>query len=164
MSGVLCCAVLCVCYSYKMLYQVMLLAQLPLATFATVMLAGHVIGRAAGVALAASLAPVTDQGLGAKVAGRGGTATAVLCSIAAVAAAVLAAGWWFWAPLVAGVRESIVRYAQPSTADAVQIRSASLGLRSEVLGAVAVAIREAGYHSDAVAGGPHAQGQALHVV
>lgn len=68
------------------------------------------------------------------------------------------------APLVDGVRESIVRYAQPSTADAVQIRSASLGLRSEVLGAVAVAIRQAGYHSDAVAGGPHAQGQALHVV
>lgn len=63
----------------SLLYQVMLLAQLPLATFATVMLAGHVIGRAAGVALAASLAPVSDQRLGAKVAGRGGTATAVLC-------------------------------------------------------------------------------------
>ena len=112
----------------SLLYQVMLLAQLPLATFATVMLAGHVIGRAAGVALAASLAPVSDQGLGAKVAGRGGTATAVLCSSAAVAAAVLAAGWWFWAPLVAG---AVVIVATRALA-----RAKLGGLTGDVLGAV----------------------------
>ncbi len=112
----------------SLLYQVMLLAQLPLATFATVLLAGHVIGRAAGVALAASLAPVSDQGLGAKVAGRGGTATAVLCSIAAVAAAVLAAGRWFWAPLVAG---AVVIVATRALA-----RAKLGGLTGDLLGAV----------------------------
>ncbi len=112
----------------SLLYQVMLLAQLPLATFATVLVAGHVIGRAAGVALAASLAPVSDQGLGAKVAGTGGAPTVVLCSVTAIAAAVLAAGWWFWAPLVAGV---VVIVATRALA-----RAKLGGLTGDVLGAV----------------------------
>ena len=48
-------------------------------------------------------------------------------------------------PLADGVRESIRRYAQPSSAAAVEVRTAELGLRSELMGAVAVACREAGY-------------------
>ena len=42
-------------------------------------------------------------------------------------------------PLVAGVRESIDRYAQPATAEAVQVLAAGLGARSELMGAVALA-------------------------
>jgi predicted NBD/HSP70 family sugar kinase len=42
-------------------------------------------------------------------------------------------------PLVAGVRESIDRYAQPAAAEAVQVLAARLGARSELLGAVALA-------------------------
>lgn len=43
-------------------------------------------------------------------------------------------------PIVSGVRESIDRYAQPATAAAVTIRTAELGTRAELLGAVATAI------------------------
>ena len=43
-------------------------------------------------------------------------------------------------PFVAGVREAIDRRAQPAVAEAVTIRAAALGLRSELLGAVAVAV------------------------
>lgn len=39
-----------------------------------------------------------------------------------------------------GVKESLDRYAQPATADAVAVRTAGLGQRSEVMGAIAVAI------------------------
>src|SRR5438876_10967976 len=42
-------------------------------------------------------------------------------------------------PLVAGVRESIDRYAQPAAAEAVQVLAAGLGARSELMGAVALA-------------------------
>jgi predicted NBD/HSP70 family sugar kinase len=42
-------------------------------------------------------------------------------------------------PLVAGVRESIDRYAQPAAAGAVQVLAAGLGARSELMGAVALA-------------------------
>jgi predicted NBD/HSP70 family sugar kinase len=42
-------------------------------------------------------------------------------------------------PLVAGVRESIDRYAQPAAAEAVQVLVAGLGARSELMGAVALA-------------------------
>src|SRR5215475_834550 len=41
--------------------------------------------------------------------------------------------------LVAGVRESIDRYAQPAAAEAVQVLAAGLGARSELMGAVALA-------------------------
>jgi predicted NBD/HSP70 family sugar kinase len=40
-------------------------------------------------------------------------------------------------PLVAGVRESIDRYAQPAAAEAVRVLTAGLGARSELMGAVA---------------------------
>jgi predicted NBD/HSP70 family sugar kinase len=42
-------------------------------------------------------------------------------------------------PFAGGVRESIDRSAQPAVAEAVEIRTAELGLRSELLGAVATA-------------------------
>lgn len=42
-------------------------------------------------------------------------------------------------PLVAGVRESIDRYSQPAAAEAVEVCTAALGARSELLGAVALA-------------------------
>lgn len=44
------------------------------------------------------------------------------------------------APLLAGIRESIDRYAQPAAADAVRIRTAELGLRAELVGAIATAL------------------------
>ena len=43
------------------------------------------------------------------------------------------------APLVAGVRESIDRYAQSAAAAAVTIHPAALGLRAELVGAIAIA-------------------------
>ncbi|MFJ2955553.1 ROK family protein [Streptomyces sp. NBC_00669] len=43
------------------------------------------------------------------------------------------------APLVAGVRESVDRYAQPASAQAVSVRSGLLGQRAELLGAMATA-------------------------
>lgn len=46
---------------------------------------------------------------------------------------------------VDGVRESIGRYAQPKSVQSLQVRCAQLGLRSELLGGIAVANREAGY-------------------
>ena len=42
-------------------------------------------------------------------------------------------------PLVAGVRESVDRYAQPAAAGAVEVLAAGLGARSELMGAVALA-------------------------
>ena len=45
--------------------------------------------------------------------------------------------------LVAGVRESVDRYAQPNTAAAVRVVSAALGERAEITGAVAMAIARA---------------------
>jgi hypothetical protein len=46
-------------------------------------------------------------------------------------------------PFARGVRESIDRSAQPAVAEAVDIRIAQLGLRSELLGAVATAAQAA---------------------
>ncbi|WP_371502363.1 ROK family transcriptional regulator [Kitasatospora sp. NBC_00374] len=43
------------------------------------------------------------------------------------------------APLVAGVRESIDRYAQPAVADAVEVRVSALGVRAELHGALVAA-------------------------
>jgi predicted NBD/HSP70 family sugar kinase len=49
-------------------------------------------------------------------------------------------------PLLAGVRESIDSYARPAIAAAVQVRTAGLGPRSELLGAVALAIQRTAAH------------------
>jgi predicted NBD/HSP70 family sugar kinase len=43
-------------------------------------------------------------------------------------------------PLLDGIRESVHRYAQPSVADAVEVKSGVLGERAEVLGALALVI------------------------
>jgi predicted NBD/HSP70 family sugar kinase len=43
-------------------------------------------------------------------------------------------------PLLDGIRESVHRYAQPSVADAVEVRPGVLGERAEVLGALALVI------------------------
>jgi hypothetical protein len=40
---------------------------------------------------------------------------------------------------VAGVRESVDRYAQPASAQAVSVRSGLLGRRAELFGALATA-------------------------
>ena len=52
----------------------------------------------------------------------------MLCSVSAVAAAVLAARWWFWAPLLAG---AVVIAATRALA-----RAKLGGLTGDVLGAV----------------------------
>jgi predicted NBD/HSP70 family sugar kinase len=43
-------------------------------------------------------------------------------------------------PLVAGIRESVDRYAQPAAAQKVRIATADLGLRAELMGAIATAL------------------------
>jgi predicted NBD/HSP70 family sugar kinase len=43
-------------------------------------------------------------------------------------------------PLLAGIRESITQYAQPAAAEAVRVRVGELGLRAELLGAIATAL------------------------
>ena len=48
-------------------------------------------------------------------------------------------------PRVDGVRESINRYAHAGAAESLEIKTTQLGLRSELLGAVAVACQEAAY-------------------
>lgn len=48
-------------------------------------------------------------------------------------------------PLVEGVRESINLYAQPAAAAVVEVRTAQLGLRAELMGAVAQASQRALY-------------------
>lgn len=48
-------------------------------------------------------------------------------------------------PLVDGVREPINRYAHAGAAESLEIKTTRLGLRSELLGAVAVACQEAAY-------------------
>lgn len=47
------------------------------------------------------------------------------------------------APVIAGAREAIDRYAQPATARAVVVRRAQLGLRAELLGAAWAAVEQA---------------------
>jgi adenosylcobinamide-GDP ribazoletransferase len=74
--------------------RVALLAPLDLRLFAAADAAGHVLGRAAGVAIAATLSPVGDQGLGAKVIGPAGPVTAVGVTGTSLAAAVLGGRTW----------------------------------------------------------------------
>ncbi len=53
-------------------------------------------------------------------------------------------------PVIDGVRESIGRYTSPLLGGAMEIRTAELGLRSELMGAVAAACRDALYISDSM--------------
>ncbi|GAA2787892.1 ROK family transcriptional regulator [Kitasatospora paracochleata] len=47
------------------------------------------------------------------------------------------------APLVAGVRESVDRYAQPVSVGAVDVRASALGLKAELYGAITAAAEQA---------------------
>lgn len=78
-----------------------LLAGFDLIGFARLVFAGHVIGRAAGLAMAALLPAASDQGHGAKVAGPLGWGGAIVAAITTLAVLVVACGIWFWVPLAA---------------------------------------------------------------
>ncbi|HEY8471147.1 MAG TPA: adenosylcobinamide-GDP ribazoletransferase [Natronosporangium sp.] len=82
-----------------LLLRIGLLVPLDLLDVARVLVAGHVIGRAAPLVLAAWLPPARSEGQGVRmsVVNRGG---AVLAAATVTVAAVAAAGWW--APAVVG--------------------------------------------------------------
>ena len=69
-----------------------------------------------------------------------GRALADLCNSLNPQAVVVGGSLGTSASLVAGIRASIDRYAQPDTAAAVQVVSGELGDRAEVVGAVSLAI------------------------
>ncbi|CAN5319595.1 adenosylcobinamide-GDP ribazoletransferase [soil metagenome] len=112
----------------SLLLRVALLAPLPLDVFAQAVVAGHVLGRAAGVLLAGALPPVADQGLGAKVIGPRGAGTWLAVGLQAVAVAAWAVGWSLWLPLaVALLAVALVRRTA---------RRRLGGLTGDLLGAV----------------------------
>jgi adenosylcobinamide-GDP ribazoletransferase len=76
---------------------VALLAPLDLAGFARALVCGHVVGRAAMLALAARL-PAAAPGRGAEVVGRPGRAGAAVAAALVTGTLVLATG--LWAPLI----------------------------------------------------------------
>lgn len=76
--------------------RVSLLTPLTLAAFAAAEMASQILGRSAGVAMAAVLPPVSDHGLGAKVVGPAGIVTAAVVGVTSVAAALVGAGRWWW--------------------------------------------------------------------
>lgn len=84
-------------------FRITLLAPLDLVTFARAVVAGHVLGRTAGVLLAATLRPVSDQGLGAKVIGPAGRWTGIAVALASVVVAAVTAREWLLLPLLATV-------------------------------------------------------------
>ena len=69
-----------------------------------------------------------------------GRALADLCNSLNPQAVVVGGSLGTSASLVAGIRASIDRYAQPDTAAAVQVVSGELGDRAEIIGTVALAI------------------------
>ena len=99
-----------------------------------------------GLTVRAMLELAADGGHGArrviKDAGRAiGRAVADLCNslnpeAIVVGGVVGTAG----TPLLEGIRESVDRYAQPGTAQAVRVTAAELGERAEVLGALTLAL------------------------
>jgi predicted NBD/HSP70 family sugar kinase len=94
-----------------------------------------------------SLANVSDDAIASRVviqAGRTlGRVLADICNCLNPGAIVLGGELGIAGdPILVGVRESIERYAQPATAQAVDLRCAELGLRSELMGAVATAIQQ----------------------
>lgn len=112
----------------SLLLRVALLGPLPLDVFAQAVVAGHVLGRAAGVLLAGTLPALADQGLGAKVIGPRGAGTWLAVGLQSVAVAVWAVGWSLWLPLaVALLAVALVRRTA---------RRRLGGLTGDLLGAV----------------------------
>ena len=107
--------------------RVSLLASLDLRQFATAELAAHVLGRAAGVVVAATLPPVGHQGIGAKVIGPTGVITAAGVAMASLLAAVAGAGRWW--PILVGVSGAAVCLVRSSA------RRLIGGLTGDLLGA-----------------------------
>jgi adenosylcobinamide-GDP ribazoletransferase len=83
-----------------MLLRITLLAPLDLVGVARVLVAGHVIGRAAPLLLASWLPPARTDGLGLRL-GRPRRGGAVLAAVTVVVSAVAAAGMWAAMPLLA---------------------------------------------------------------
>jgi adenosylcobinamide-GDP ribazoletransferase len=83
------------------LLRVTLLAQLDLGGVARALVAGHVIGRAAPLVLAAWLPPARADGLGTRL-GTPPTSGVVLATVTVGVAAVTATGLWGAVPLVSG--------------------------------------------------------------
>lgn len=105
-----------------------LLMGVDLAGFARLALAGHVTGRAAGVALSGLLPAARDQGHGAQAAGALGPGGALVAAGTTLAVLGAVAGGWFWVPLVAAaVPVGLVRRL---------VRRRLGGLTGDVLGAV----------------------------
>lgn len=107
-----------------------LLAPLDLAEFARATLAGHVIGRAASVALAGTLPAASAEGLGSRFIGPVPAMRWTVLTGSAVAVGAVAVGWW-WIVTVIG--------AGLVVAGARALAKARLdGLTGDVLGAVNV--------------------------
>ena len=104
-----------------------LLVGFDLEGFARLALAGHVTGRAAGVAMASLLPAASDQGHGAKVAGPVGVGEAAVAGGTTIAVLILVAEVWFWAPLAAA--------AVSVAATRRLVRRRLEGLTGDVLGA-----------------------------
>ncbi|HEX5996624.1 MAG TPA: adenosylcobinamide-GDP ribazoletransferase [Jiangellales bacterium] len=83
-----------------LLIRVALLAPLDFAGVVRVLVAGHVIGRAAPLVLSAWLPPARPEGLGAGI-GKPRRSGVVLACVTVLGAAVAAAGGWAAVPLVA---------------------------------------------------------------
>jgi adenosylcobinamide-GDP ribazoletransferase len=107
-----------------------LLAPLGTLDFARAVLAGHVLGRAAAVGMAATLPPVAGPGLGASVIGRPAEGTTAVVAVTALVAAAATAGWWLFVPLAtAGAAAATVRSVA---------RARVGGLTGDLLGAITV--------------------------
>lgn len=104
-----------------------LLVDVDLTGFARLAAAGHVTGRAAGVAMAALLPAASDQGHGAAVAGPLGWGGASVTAGTVVAVLAVVSGVWLWVPLCAvGLTLAAVRRL---------VRRRLGGLTGDVLGA-----------------------------
>ena len=113
---------------------------------AGLLLAGHVVGRAAPVVLAATLPPARTDGQGARLAPP--TRRDLVIAVGtAVLAAVLAVGWWAPVPLLAAgltmaaVRQAARRRLGGGTGD---VYGAAVALTNLAVAAVVVALAQEG--------------------